>query len=483
MALLSLTLHATADTIVQWTFNSNPPDGNTGTGTTVPSTGSGTASVLGGVTQGYFGGSTADGTSAGDNSGWSTTGYPGQGAANKTAGVEFRASTVGFESIVITWDFRNSATASKYFRLQYSTDGVNFTDNAVITQTAAANNFSSQSVSLAAIGAVDNNPNFAIRIVAEFENSATGAGTAGYATIGTSAYASGGTIRYDLVTVAGSPATGNNPPSISAIANQSIRENGSLNGIPFTVGDVETPVGELFVSAASSNPTLIPNENIVIDGAGESRTVSLSPAFFSSGTATITLTVTDGGGKSAVSSFLVTVLPENTAPTLSNSFTNYHTIQGIALPEIPFIIGDLETAAGDLEVVVSSSNPTVVPDANIVLGGAGANRTLTITPVAGQVGNAVIKVTVGDFLLTTSRSFNVMVVPSAGVIFNEPFDYVDGSVTTNSAGLWANHSGIFGQMQVSGGVLQMLSSQTEDNSARLIGSPYATGARQPRREF
>jgi hypothetical protein len=201
----------------------------------------------------------------------------------------------------------------------------------------------------------------------------------------------------------------------------------------------------------------------------------VTPAFFQSGTTTITITVTDGGGKVNVTSFLLTVLPVNTAPTLSASFTNYHTLVNAALPPISFTIGDLEAAPDDLEVTTRSSNPAVIPDSGVVLGGTGANRTATIIPAANQTGNSVITITVSDLLLSVSRSFNVMVVPSANVVLSEPFDYPDGSVTTNSGMLWNTHSGtIAGQTKVAGGVLRLLSAQTEDVNALLIGSPYPT---------
>jgi hypothetical protein len=145
-----------------------------------------------------------------------------------------------------------------------------------------------------------------------------------------------------------------------------------------------------------------------------------------------------------------------------------------AFSPISFTIGDLESAPEDLDVIVSSSNPAVVPESGATLGGSGANRILTIIPAPNQTGNSVITITVSDLQLNTSRSFNVMVVPSAGVVLWEPFDYPDGAVTTNSAGLWNNHSGIFGQANVAGGVLQLTGSEAEDVNARLIGSPYAT---------
>jgi hypothetical protein len=464
---------ASADILTQWNFNSNPPDATVGTGTNVPSMGTGTASLIGGATNIYSTGSTLDGSSPGDNSDWNTRTYPAQGTGNKTRGAEFRVSTVGFESILVTWEQRNSATSSRYWRFQYSSDGINFLDGPVITA-GAADAYVSQSVNLNSFPALNNNPNFAFRILAEFGSTAIGSGAAEYVPTGAGAYATGGTLRYDLVTISGVPATGNNFPTISPIANRTIRENETLADVPFTVGDVETPAEELIVTGASSNQSLVPDAAITFGGSGASRTLTITPTFFQSGTATISITVTDGGGKVNTTIFVLTVLPENTAPTLSASFTNYHALVNTVLAPIPFTVSDLESAAGDLEVSASSSNPNVIPESGLAFGGAGANRILTISPAAGQSGNAVITVTVSDLLLSASRSFNVMVVPSVGVVFIEAFDYSDGPVTTNSGALWNNHSGTFGQANVAGGVLQLTGSEGEDINARLIGSPYAS---------
>lgn len=478
-SLLAMTAFAAsasaADIIAQWNFNSNPPDASSSTGTNTPSQGTGSAASVGGISESYAAGSTADAGATGDNSAWNTSSYPSQGTGNKTAGVEFRTSTVGFETIVITWEQRPSNTGTRYTRLQYSVDGTTFIDGPVITHSTGGGQWSSQTASLSEFAGVEDNPNFAFRLVAEFESTATGAGADSYAAAQSgSSYGTGGTLRYDLLTISGSPATGNISPTISSLTNQTLRVNEGLTDIPFTVGDVETPAGDLLVAGLSSNPDLVPNDAITFGGTGADRTFSLTPTFFASGTAVITLTVTDGGGKTSSSSFLLTVLPDNTAPTISNSFTNYHTIKDVALADIPFTIDDKETAPEELEVIVSSSNPGVIPNENIIVEGTGAERTLKITPASGQFGNSVITVTVGDFVLTTNRSFHVMVVPSATVVLNEPFDYDDGSVTTNSANLWNTHSGIFGQTKLSGGTLGMTSSQTEDINARLIGSPFAT---------
>ena len=68
-------------------------------------------------------------------------------------------------------------------------------------------------------------------------------------------------------------------------------------------------------------------------------------------------------------------------------------------------MGDVETAAGSLTVSGSSSNPTLVPNGNIVFGGSGANRTVTVTPAANQTGTATITVTVSDGAVECERQF------------------------------------------------------------------------------
>src|SRR5207248_1112911 len=63
---------------------------------------------------------------------------------------------------------------------------------------------------------------------------------------------------------------------------------------------------------------------------------------------------------------------------------------------IAFALGDNETPPTALTVGGSSSNLALVPNASIVFGGAGANRTVTVTPAANQFGTATITVTVTD---------------------------------------------------------------------------------------
>src|SRR5438445_505663 len=248
LACITLLLGATmiapvhAALIGQWDFDSSPSDNSTSTGVTTPSAGAGTASLIGGVTGGFASGSTNDPATSADDTGWNTSGYPGQGTGNKTAGVQFAVSTLGYSNIVVRWDHRVSSTASRYYRFQYSTDGTSFIDQgpaiaAVVASASSESYYEAQTNSLAAVPAVDNNYYFTFRIVSEFENSATGSGTNGYVTTyGTNNYSTAGTVRFDFVTVTGTLIPGaNTPPTISTISNQTIRVNHSTTALPFTV--------------------------------------------------------------------------------------------------------------------------------------------------------------------------------------------------------------------------------------------------------
>ena len=208
-------------------------------------------------------------------------------------------------------------------------------------------------------------------------------------------------IQNDMNTPIG--AATNTAPTISTFAAQSTNEDTASSAIAFTVGDNETTAGSLTVSGSSSNTTLVPNANIVFGGSGANRTVTLTPAANQNGTATITVTVSDGQ-LSTPTSFLLTVNAVNDPPTIT-TIANQSTTSGTAVGPINFTVGDAETTAGSLTVSGTSSNTTLVPNANIVFGGTGANRTVTVTPAAAQTGTATITVTVSDSQLNTPTSF------------------------------------------------------------------------------
>ena len=77
---------------------------------------------------------------------------------------------------------------------------------------------------------------------------------------------------------------------------------------------------------------------------------------------------------------------------------------------MPFTVADAETAAGNLVVTATSSNTTLVPNANIQLNCSGAARTIKVTPVTGKSGAATIDLKVSDGAAEAHETFEVAVL-------------------------------------------------------------------------
>jgi hypothetical protein len=90
---------------------------------------------------------------------------------------------------------------------------------------------------------------------------------------------------------------------------------------------------------------------------------------------------------------LVTITATNDAPSVSAIADQTIAMNGTTGP-IAFTIADENAAT--VTMSGASSNTTLVPAANIVFGGAGVNRTVTVTPAANQSGTATIAITATD---------------------------------------------------------------------------------------
>src|SRR4029453_7091166 len=60
------------------------------------------------------------------------------------------------------------------------------------------------------------------------------------------------------------------------------------------------------------------------------------------------------------------------------------------------------------------------------------------------------------------------------LVFNDEFNYADGGLVTNSAGVWLPNSGTMNSMLVKGGQLEVTFARTEDIAVPLPGGPYLT---------
>ena len=101
----------------------------------------------------------------------------------------------------------------------------------------------------------------------------------------------------------------------------------------------------------------------------------------------------------------------NTSPVFGG--ISDKTINSAGATTINFTVNDSEQDPSTITVSVSSSNQSVIPDANIVLGGSGTNRTISLTPIAE--GNARITLTASDGQTSSTTGFY-----ATAVVINEP---------------------------------------------------------------
>lgn len=185
------------------------------------------------------------GAQNGSNPGaWSFTASP--GISNESSGVQYMASTVGNANISFTWDQRASNTAANTIRLKYTTDGTTWNDftmtaanttfcngsinaNGCFEHSATGDIYRRISVSFAGMAAVENNPNFGVRLLASHYQA-----TGQFRTTAVPAnIASGGTWRFDNVRIQGGANV-----SIPAASNfAQYNENVGTINVPITVSN------------------------------------------------------------------------------------------------------------------------------------------------------------------------------------------------------------------------------------------------------
>ena len=105
------------------------------------------------------------------------------------------------------------------------------------------------------------------------------------------------------------------PPTLSAIADLTLSQDTASAALPFTVADDRTAAASLAVTVSSSDTSLIPTEGITLAGTGTNRTLMVTPAEASAGSATVSVTVADAAGLSATRTFQVSVTAVNVAFT------------------------------------------------------------------------------------------------------------------------------------------------------------------------
>lgn len=174
-----------------------------------------------------------------------------------------------------------------------------------------------------------------------------------------------------------------------------------------TIMNNNTPVGLVMTtSGGSANLRSYLNEQYASGaGAGEYVFLRINTRAPKTGINSAVLTMSEGEASVRPR---ITYQASSPAPTITSIPDQ---ILGVGSPStaLPFSIDDDATPVGSLVVTGTSSNTTLVPNANITFGGSGANRTVTVTPVNGLLGTSEITVRVSDGTYLTEKIFTVTI--------------------------------------------------------------------------
>ncbi|MFQ3611841.1 MAG: hypothetical protein SNJ72_10155, partial [Fimbriimonadales bacterium] len=131
LALSVVGLASAQTQIAFWNFNDDntiPDGGANAAGSSI--------ALVGGTTASFVTGSPLD--TGSPNRGYNTTTYAAQGTESGQRGIQFNVPTTTsspsqwYTNVRINFDIRWSNTASRYVQLQYSTDGTNWVDAALL---------------------------------------------------------------------------------------------------------------------------------------------------------------------------------------------------------------------------------------------------------------------------------------------------------------------------------------------------------------
>lgn len=182
----------------------------------------------------------------------------------------------------------------------------------------------------------------------------------------------------------------NDPPVATHIAAHQyfLQENDPMPLIDLTIFDVDTPLGNLTLTARTSNSTLVPLANIQFSGSGAARFAQITLAPDQSGTADVTLLVSDGQDQDG-HGFNLVVSPSS--PSLTN-LTFKVSAQGAPssrLPQRIFTISVLDSAGN----VLSTFNASPDTQGNIV------KPSLSVAP-----GTYTLKISAPGYLVRKSQN-------------------------------------------------------------------------------
>jgi hypothetical protein len=203
---------------------------------------------------------------------------------------------------------------------------------------------------------------------------------------------------------------------IQTLTVAAVSNNPTLIPDPIVSNSSPDPVGTLSqtltLTAVSDNPTLLPNPSVNYISGNATATLQFAPLPDANGSATITVTVDDGGQTNNLvsRSFTVLVNPINDPPAL-DSISNVTVDQGtVHIALLTGIHAGAPNESDALVITATSSNTNVVSAPTIAYSSPNNSGTLSFTALSN--GTATITLAINDSQATnnsTLRSFLVTV--------------------------------------------------------------------------
>jgi hypothetical protein len=309
--------------------------------------------------------------------------------------------------------------------------------------------------------------------------------------------------------------SGTQPPTISAIADQTVTAGSPSPAIGFTVSDPVDAASTLTNFGISFNNTNVSftATNIVNDGSGNCTLTFTPKNNLSAGktaNVTVTLIITDNAGNSASSSFALTVPPKETLPVvLSGTNVNFipptYTANNAAVTIAFKLVETNANVMGASNLIVQAAvapytwNLGTITVNQTKSAGTTNDCSVTVTPTGPGVGIVNVSIIDSTNNFTNIIGLAVMDVPAPGTsqyILSDFMAYKASTtysssgqndlVATNiSMGVWSVRATASTKLMTSvasgapspGGVALIRSSAfSETGQSRLLGAPYRPGS-------
>ncbi|MEA1960700.1 MAG: hypothetical protein U9N81_05370 [Bacillota bacterium] len=189
----------------------------------------------------------------------------------------------------------------------------------------------------------------------------------------------------------------------------------------FKITDVDN--SELTLSATSNNMTLIPNDNLSFNGTGENRTITVLPLANQSGSAVITVNVSDGE-KYSEASFTANVYPVNDIPSFTKGPDKTVNLNAGAQSFSGWAAGisaGPDENSQNVEFYTSNNNNALFA----VQPAISSSGTLTFTPAPDKSGNAQVTTYLQDDGVSDNGGQDTSAASSIHHLCRRRFDSTD----------------------------------------------------------